>query len=152
MRSWLLLLLLTSCSQAIDNSAEAPSSAAASARNTVEPAPDAGPGEVFVAVITGSEGYNAPEALPSGMFLIENGCLVFRYGGSRGVTRTPLLPPGSHLARSGGSETVTIDGVAVPIGRQVTIAGGDLPNGVVKNPIPPRCPQEAMLVTAIANS
>ena len=152
MRSWPLLLLLASCSQAVYNSAEAPPSAAASARNTAEPAPDADPGEVFVAVITGSEGYNAPEALPSGMFLIEKGCLVFRYSGSQGVTRTPLLPPGSRLARSGGSETVMIGGVAVPIGRQVTLAGGDLPTGVVKNPLPPQCPQEAMLVTAVPSS
>lgn len=151
MRYWPLLLLLTSCSQAVDNSAGAPPSTAAPARDTAEPAPEANPGEVFVAVITGSEGYNAPEALPSGMFLIENGCLVFRYGGSR-VTRTPLLPPGSRLTRSGDSETVTIGGVAVPIGRQVTLAGGDLPTGVVKNPLPPRCPQEAMLVTAVASS
>jgi hypothetical protein len=152
LRSWALLLLLASCSQAIDNNAEAPPSAASSARNTAAPAPDARPDEVFVAVITGSEGYNAPEALPSGMFLIENGCLVFRYSGAQGITRTPLLPPGSRLARSGDSETVTIGGVAVPIGRQVSVAGGGLPNDVVKNPIPPRCPQEAMLVTAVPNS
>lgn len=154
MRSWPLLLLLAACSQAVDNSADPPPGGAAFGPDRAEPAsaPGAGAGEIFVAVVTGREGYNAPESLPGGAFLVENSCLVFRYAGSRGLRRTPLLPPGSRLTGSGGSGMVRIGGASIPLGAQVTLAGGDLPGSVVKTAIPPRCPQEALLVTEVARS
>jgi hypothetical protein len=143
-----LLLLLAACSQAIDNGADPPQMGAAFGRDTADPVTDAGAGEVFVAVVTGREGYNAPEALPSGSFLVEDRCLIFRYAGGRGLRRTPLLPPGSRLT----GNLVQIGGAAVPLGQQVTLAGGDLPPSVVKSAIPSRCPQEVLLVTEVANS
>ena len=151
MRSWPLLLLLAACAQPADEGADPPPAAAAFGPDGAGPA-DAPPGNVFVAIVSGSEGYNAPEALPSGSFLVENGCLVFRYGGSRGLRRTPLLPPGSRLSGNGGSGSVRIGGTSVTLGEQVTLAGGDLPRSVVKTAIPPRCPQEAMLVTEVART
>jgi hypothetical protein len=145
-RSWPLWLLLSACTQAVDDGAAPPPGGAGFGPGAAGPAASA-PDNVFVAVVSGSEGYNAPEALPSGSFLVEDGCLVFRYGGSRGLRRTPLLPPGSRLAVDVGSGMVRIGGHSVALGEQVTLAGGDLPRSVVKTAIPPRCPRDVMLVT-----
>jgi hypothetical protein len=152
------LLLLGACAQVTDDGADPPARDAAVVGNAAQST--SGPGmrgsgarEVFVAVVSGSEGYNAPESLPSGAFLVENGCLVFRYAGSRGLRRTPLLPPGSRVAPNGeGSGTVTIGEASLALGQTVTVAGGDLPRSVVRTAIPAHCPQEVLLVTEVARS
>jgi hypothetical protein len=156
-RYWPLLLLLGACAQVTDDSVNPPPAGSAGAANSAlaipGSGPGSGPGAVFVAVVSGSEGYNAPEALPNGTFMVENGCLVFRYAGSRGLRRTPLLPPGSRLARDrDGKGTVVIGTASVALGEQVSVSGGDLPGSVVRTAIPGRCPQEVLLVTAVARS
>jgi hypothetical protein len=97
-------------------------------------------------VRTGSEGYGAPEARPTGSFRVENSCLVFGY--REGPLRTPLLPPGSLLSITGRAGTLRIGAASVPFGQVVTVSGGSLPSAYVgtKTPIPAHCPQDAMFV------
>lgn len=95
-----------------------------------------------------------PEAIMTGRFSIERGCLVFEQEGS-GYKALAMLPEGSKvLYMTGTPYGFTINSKSVSLDEVVEVNGGEIPHGGEKNfglpgPLPVSCPNVTVAIGGI---